>query len=156
MISETDKAYAAGIIDGEGSLCFDMASGTHVGVPKVYVAMTKREVVYWLKDNFNGYLRLYKNNYGPTYTWMLSGPGCQPFVEMIKPYLKLKVHQANVMLAFCATLRPQGGAGLRRGLDEKVLLLRLRLAETMKELNAKQKIASEEVAPSCESSEGGL
>ncbi len=138
-ISETDKAYAAGIIDGEGSLWFDMTSGTKVGVPKVCVMMTKPDVVDWFKLVFDGYHRKYKNNYGPTYGWMLSGPSCQPFLEMIKPYIKLKRPQLDVMLAFCATIRPQGGMFMSRSLDDKTLLYRLQLADLMKGLNAKQK-----------------
>lgn len=142
-----DIIYAASMMDGEGSFTIDLTTpGAPTGVVKAEVKMTKPEVIRWFSETFGGPCTPYKNSYGFVYTWRISGHAAVAFTKLVKPYLKLKEKQATVILAFGETMRPHGGKGMKRSLDEAVILYRLRLADVLKELNARQtKLVSQEV-----------
>src|SRR6266702_1035061 len=104
MLSETDKAYAAGIIDGEGSIMW--GGGRLV----VAVSMSKPDVINWLAEKFGGTLSGYENDGGnPMFSWKLWSGTCGPFLELIKPYVMLKIVQLEVGLAMASTYRKRGG-----------------------------------------------
>jgi hypothetical protein len=108
MIVETDYAYAAGLMDGEGSICirrYDYKKPGH-NLPAfslyVEIRMTNKEGVEFIKDTFGGCL----TNKGVTktgktiYDWKIYGNKAAAFLENILPYLKCKHRQANVAVKF--------------------------------------------------------
>ena len=108
MIVETDLAYAAGIMDGEGSICIRRhvyKTGVH-NIPSftVYaeIRMTNWEAVSFVYDTFGGHL----TEKGLTkkgkiiYDWKIYSKKAVCFLEMIKPYLKCKHRQAAIAASF--------------------------------------------------------
>lgn len=108
IISETDKAYAAGIIDGEGSVCIrryvHKTPGHHIPSFSLYVEirMTNREAVEFIHAVFGGCLK----SKGTTktgkviYDWKIYGNQAADFLRQVIPYLKCKKRQAAIAIRF--------------------------------------------------------
>jgi hypothetical protein len=102
MTEETDKAYIAGIIDGEGSITVYSYSDIAYIKPLVNVTNTNKELLLWLKDNYRG--SIYKqaskgSTYKTCYRWQLWG--CHRILPMLRdvyPFLRLKKEQAYLLL----------------------------------------------------------
>jgi len=55
--------YLAGIIDGEG--CISLAkNGCARKYIKIVVVNTSKDLIFWLKENFDGWIRLNKSKIG--------------------------------------------------------------------------------------------
>lgn len=108
MIKNTDLAYAAGYIDGDG--CF------HIGKymqknrlsPKfpvgLIISSAHSEVLIWFKEMFGGTYHptnaTQPKNHSPMYNYTLRKSKAIPFIQNILPYLVEKVAEANLTIAF--------------------------------------------------------
>lgn len=111
-VSQTDLAYAAGIIDGEGYVFLihaprkDRANGSnHYGVR---VRMLDPEAIGFLHATFGGTLRIAKPSgraKSPVFEWYLSAKKSVLFLQSLLPYLKVKRHQADLVIMFSKTIR---------------------------------------------------
>lgn len=107
--------YLAGIIDGEGCVKFKMSGGT-AGNKKRYprarcvVTNTSKKLIYWLKDNFGGNVRIVKReelkgynkgkgNRKTQYHWRLRYGEIKKIFPQIIPYLIIKKKEAKQSLA---------------------------------------------------------
>lgn len=103
-IPEIDRAYAAGILDGEG--CVHVAKNNAKRLRKPYhqlrvmVSMTDQSPVIWLAERFGGsvYTKVHtaptKAHWRPLHMWTLVGRQAHAFLEKVLPYLKVKRQQA--------------------------------------------------------------
>jgi hypothetical protein len=107
--SLTDLAYAAGIIDGEGSILILRGVGyNRKGEPykrygcRVSVSMTDKLVPEWLHKNFGGsfYFRQMKGAWKDQHIWMITNRNVRLFIAAIKPFLKTKSKQADLVLEY--------------------------------------------------------
>jgi len=111
-----DLAYAAGIIDGEGSIYIGFGSerGRRNYRTIIEVANTKLELLFWLRDRFGGSVpptcrKGPSLRARPVWRWTLAG--LAPITRMLEgilPYLVLKRAQAVLALEFAAT-KEKGG-----------------------------------------------
>lgn len=129
-----DLAYAAGIVDGEGTININ---GFQQGGPgcmqlQFYVSMIHTGALQLLSELFGGDVKLYTNSNGnPIYRWGLTGSSCEiPLIQLI-PFLRVKKRQAEIALALIST---SVGSGQKHS-DENVLI-RQRLLELMREANS--------------------
>jgi len=108
MIVETDLAYAAGLMDGEGSICIRehtyKTPGHNIPSFSLYVEirMTNKEGVEYIKSVFGGSLKskgLTKTG-KVIYDWKIYSNKAAKFLEIISPYLKCKHRQAKVAIRF--------------------------------------------------------
>jgi len=106
--SNTDLAYAAAMVDGEGYVGITMQRqgkykrGYGLRV-MVQVNMTDYEIPCWLYSNFGGCLRpskSYKAGAKDLWVWNASSQIALRFLLQIRPYLKLKAAQADICIAF--------------------------------------------------------
>ena len=97
---DCDWAYAAGIIDGEGSISIHRKQKSFVLA--VQVGVTDLILVDWMWITFGGNI----NHYQPpgdrkeVFIWKLHGTKAQEFIRGIMPYLKLKIEKAELALTF--------------------------------------------------------
>lgn len=100
--AETDLAYAAGIIDGEGcvSICrTGRSNGKYSYVPKVVVSMTDKEAIEWMASTLGGNMSSTKLRSGKTiYSWHLYGPKLLVVMPKLMPYLRVKKMQAELTI----------------------------------------------------------
>jgi hypothetical protein len=126
--SETDLAYAAGYLDGEG--CFTIGSNWRI---QVCCTNTCREAIQWLYDTFGGNMSGPKEgrkaNWRPTYFWRASNLVAKELLPALMPYLREKKPQAELLLKMHDTMTTTG-----RRLPPEVLAERNRIKQEVKEL----------------------
>ena len=110
-LKETERAYLAGIIDGEGSIMLCKVNDRHVRVrsqyryrPVISVGMTDPTVIKWLSSLFKSECREILDPRGnmrlPFYRWMASHKKALKFAKLILPYLKVKKEQAKLLIEY--------------------------------------------------------
>ena len=98
--NETDLAYAAGYLDGEG--CFQWNGNT----VSVTVDNTYPNTLMWLKRMFGGSVgRLNRKdeNCRTTYRYRIFGFGAASLSQKVLPYLQEKAEQAKILIKIRST-----------------------------------------------------
>ncbi len=140
--TDLDKAWAAGIIDGEGSiLVVPQPAYSSRQNWRLEVAVTNSDLrmLFRLKERWGGG-KIHEHNrrkerpvhWKPTWDWRLGGRSCAPFLTDILPYLVCKREQAEIGLLFIATTV---GRGFGNRLSDTSLEERRHMYESIKELN---------------------
>lgn len=106
---EADKAYAAGLIDGEGTILithYKPWRNRHEGYRLVVeLGMCDSVAPMWLQLRFGGRLKQYsrpKTTMRPVYRWNLTDSKAAAFLTAIMPYLKTKRAQAEIAVEYQA------------------------------------------------------
>lgn len=91
-MTDTEKAYIAGIIDGEGSISLTKQSSNQHPSPVVSVASTDLELLEWLQKTIGSGTIIKKKNYNPTrhkdsYTYSVIRNTAIDLLHDISPYL---------------------------------------------------------------------
>jgi hypothetical protein len=136
--STVDRAYTAGMVDGEGSIQINASVPTKGG--KAYWSLTVQitgvgvDFIRALRDVWGiGSITMWKPKLGRlAANWRIYSEEAEWFLRAIEPFLRLKREHALVALEF-RTLVGSGPHSLTPELSEQ----RSRLAEQMRELNAK-------------------
>lgn len=102
MNEEIDMAYAAGILDGDGSFSIMKAHGKYY--PCIQLSNAFEGMSKWLYEKFGGSLRVKKPqqlHHKVFYVWSVRGmQGCKDLIEKIEFNLALKRKQAKLMWDF--------------------------------------------------------
>ncbi len=126
IVTETDKAYAAGLIDGEGCISISRVNykrtsrktGGSSIAGTLHIAMTDRAAVDYVRQAFGNvgreattdkserYARL---GWKPTYHWVLSTQQAAAVLKEVLPYLRVKRRQAELLIKL-ADMRASTGA----------------------------------------------
>ncbi len=133
-LSETDKAYLAGLIDADGYITIKKHRNT--AYPEVGVAQTKHDALEWMAEILDGvvsfHTRRRKGNPGYHQRQMivrLHGTRAQRLCEALLPYLKIKKAQAEIIRRFPCDVRSTG-------LTEKINRIRLSLRKEIQGMNS--------------------
>lgn len=141
-MTPVELAYAAGIMDGEGTISIGRgrANGRTFLRPVVNVANTDWRILEWFRERFGGSIttnltRLVRPEHHKVCgRWNLCGMAVtEEFVRQLLPFLLLKRAQAEVLLAFCATKKPRKGS--KKYLDSDTQVRRISLHTEMSALN---------------------
>jgi hypothetical protein len=111
MIADTDAAYLAGLIDGEGSVGIVRQKRSHHAF--VYVYGTNRVVLDWACGIFGGYIharsqRQVEASLGskPQFVWQVIGNRkARPLIDAIIPYVRIKRGRISVIKDFLDTFQ---------------------------------------------------
>lgn len=103
-LTETEKAYLAGLFDGEGCVGY-YKRGSHKGVPyhsaSVHICMTDSRPVKWVMEKVghgNISFSIKSGNRHNVYSWQLSHQShVREFLLAIRPYLLLKADQVDLL-----------------------------------------------------------
>lgn len=100
-LSETDKAYIAGLFDGEGSVGWYEKSRTLT----VLVCNTNFKALKWLQDHISyGTVNIKyenRNDWQNMWEWKIhSRQHVREFLSLIRPYLIIKADQVDLLLSF--------------------------------------------------------
>lgn len=132
-LSETDKAYLAGLIDGEGCLIMDGASDRMIR-PKLQLIMTDQTLVEWVGHVWGTPVRRFAKHraqphHKDQFRTTLTGMRAVDAIRVIYPYMRLKQRQADIFVEWSKT-------SARLKVDrEWVQALRLDLKRQMHVLN---------------------
>lgn len=118
IVSETELAYAAGILDGEGNIAIRLRHNQH-GVKYhslvVTVGSTDLVLIDWMHERFGGTKRInqrgeQKPQHKQLHVWQVNTLEAETFLAAVRPYLVIKGEQARLGLALRARI---GAAGVR-------------------------------------------
>lgn len=107
-MTDIDKAYIAGLFDGEGCICIALKK-TNMKYPRVIllvtIANTNKDVLLWCKEVIgNGSVNLnYEvkgENRKPCSLFSISYKPAMLFLKDILPFLKIKKERANLAVKF--------------------------------------------------------
>ena len=121
-----EKAYLAGIIDGEGSIMLTRFHNNQHPAPCVTISSTSYELLQWIFVKA-GYGRIItKKNYNPeihknSYTYVTRYDEAISLLELIEPYLIIeqKKFRAQLILNGYKKLTPRNGRYSEKLLKEK-------------------------------------
>lgn len=111
MLKKETLAYAAGLIDGEGSILLHRSKKWRT--PVLSVTSTSIELLTWLKDNFGGIVRD-KNekrpNHSRAFEWRLSSSATLALLPAILPYLRerKKIERVRHILQYYTLAKAEG------------------------------------------------
>jgi len=136
MVSETDRAYLAGIIDGEGSIGIDNHGGVRSPSVRISITNTNVNLLAELKAIWGGWLsscRTKKFGWKSCSDLIFAGKPSSEILEAAQPYLKAKKEQCQVALQFNKTVSSSNTKGVpidiqtyRQDLRKKMLELNKR------------------------------
>lgn len=99
-ITEAERAYLAGILDGEG--CFTIGRCRTSYVPRIIVVNTNKELITWLQRNFGGdYSRSSvkgRPTWKPRYSWRVSHRSAFQVAELAHDFMRVKRKQARLFI----------------------------------------------------------
>lgn len=104
-LSEPEKGYLAGIIDGEGTIGFSRRKykDRYVYFPRVSIANTSKTLIAWIAEklpSFNSYVSSREGSLGKKtcYCIILTGNRqCTVFLRELTPYLLIKRELAEIV-----------------------------------------------------------
>ena len=106
-------AYAAGIIDGEGSISLNKITGKNRRARyamRVVLGITDPYLPLFFQETFGGNVWITKHQnpkHKDTWFWSLSAKRAVPFLTGILPYLRIKLPQAELALRWQARKHPR-------------------------------------------------
>lgn len=123
-LSDLEKSYIAGFIDGEGCLTIsrhpskDGTKNPYKYSPWISVTNTNLEVMVWLKDITGlGHISLksFRNiRHKDAYHWAIWSNQAFQLLEVLQPFLKVKAPQCKLLLEFYKRKRNPGKVGLTK------------------------------------------
>ncbi len=113
-LSDTEAAYAAGILDGEGSIYLARIHASRWPSPTVSVASTDRELLEWLCTRVGGTIiqkRIYQPQHSRSFDWKLTDRRALSFLEIVRPFLVIqrKIERADLLLNDYLSCTPRNG-----------------------------------------------
>lgn len=113
-MSKITPEYAAGLIDGEGSV---MLTRDHVGrwrTPRVSITSTTIEFLEAMKDTYGGYISRHTSktaNWKQAWVWAVNGNACLEMLADIVPYMLEPKKKARTwhLLVHYKNLTPRNG-----------------------------------------------
>ena len=107
-LSEVDKAYIAGLLDGEGCIGYYNASNKSPNRPPYYhasvnICNTDPRPILWLQEvtgiGRSAITTFKDGKRRPAYQWQIGRKKqVQQFLEVVRPYLRIKDKQADVLV----------------------------------------------------------
>jgi hypothetical protein len=106
--TEKELAYLAGIIDGEGSFCLHNF-GTHRFGSGLAIGNTDLRLMEWIHSHFGGVVRAERRTsakWKQIWRWTAKASEIEAITRAVLPYLIVKRQQAELLLAYRATVAP--------------------------------------------------
>lgn len=151
MITDIDKAYLAGMIDGEGAIYIckyvrkdhGRVYSVNSFIADVSISNTNLAVIEWMQSLWGGYLNARKpreSRYRINYQLVWRRDAALRIIEDVLPYLRIKKVQAKLCKAMINYINnhpmPTGHAGSNI-IKKQIFETRNRMSEAMTKLNHK-------------------
>lgn len=108
VLKDAREAYAAGLVDGEGSIgVYAIKRGKYTRYDlKFSLKMTDMKTISWLNRKYGGSISKPKSsgNRKQGYSWQLSGKSAHGFLKKVFPFLITKEEQALLGIQFYENL----------------------------------------------------
>lgn len=146
-LSSSDLAYAAGLFDGEGHICiyYSTSGRTKKSYPRyglrVQIGQTEIAAIKWMHETFGGNVTRsrhkisYKSGNHERWNWTVATGRAAQFLRATRPFLKLKGDEADIAIAFQASMMITG----RQTLPENVVAFRKDCYEEIRAIRHKKR-----------------
>jgi hypothetical protein len=132
-LDEVEKAYLAGIVDGEGTVSLMKHHRNETPAPLVAVANNNLQLLRWIKDKIGGVIVSKKKrlpHHRNSYTWSIRQDRAIRFLDEIKFYLIVKKQQAELITTVYKSVTHRAGK-----YTPKMLAKKNKLVAKIRELN---------------------
>lgn len=141
-LSEIQLAWAAGIIDGEGTVSFTVRKPKDVQKSKriqpiVEVEITNKEIVFLFQKWFGGFIwyrKKRKEKWAGIWLWRVTSRKALVCLQLVFPYLRIKKSQAEIIFEFYNLGIYCGAKDFAKS---KIMMKRERLLDLIRFLNLK-------------------
>lgn len=130
---ELEKAYVAGIVDGEGTVTLMKHHKNETPIPYVSVANNNLQLLQWIKHRCGGLIaskKKYQPHHGDSYVWSVRHDRALRFLKEIVKYLIVKKPQAALILSKYKSVTHRAGKYTPKMLSDK-----MKLVARIRELN---------------------
>ncbi len=139
-LTATEKAYIAGIIDGEGCIGIYRTGGKRKDAARlslrVMVGMTDKDILYWLKETTGvggvWHHAFPKGNRKESWQWAVRSRQAAELLFELVPYTRVKEEQSIIALTFANTMSLVPGC---HRLSKATVRKREELAAQIRKLN---------------------
>ena len=122
-----EKAYIAGIIDGEGTVTLSRAHANETPSPKVSVANNSLPLLKWIKDKAGSGVIITRSQrepqHGIQYVLDISDNAALELLAEIKGYLIIKKSHADLLVSRYKAVTSRNGRYTKKLLAEKMELV---------------------------------
>ncbi len=127
-----ERAYLAGIIDGEGTITLSSAHGNETSSPKVSVANNSLQLMQWIKTKTGSGVLSQRGKrepqHGTQYVLDISNNAALNLLAELKQYLIIKKTHAELLLSRYKAVTPRNGRyTAEMSLQKKRLVEEIRL-----------------------------
>ena len=132
-MKEVEKAYIAGIVDGEGTVSLLKHRKNETPTPNVTVANNNLTLLQWIREKVGGTISSKKKrlpNHNNSYAWSVRQDRAIRFLTEIHDYLIVKKEQAELILKDYKAVTHPAGKYTAEMLEKKN-----KLVEKIRELN---------------------
>ena len=122
--SEAELAYFAGIIDGEGCFTLRRSKRQRFGALSLQVGNTDVLLMQWIHAHFGGSLNLEQRRqakHQSVWRWIAASADLETLLQRLIPYLITKKRQAELTLAYRATLNAVSTSRRGRGVGRSTV-----------------------------------
>ena len=143
-LTTTQKAYLAGLIDGEGYIYFRRRSGDSKWWGGVQINITNKKIISTLLEWVGGGTPIWNKGsenkkWMPRYRWEIGAKDSEKLLNQIKRYMIIKKENAELYLKYRKTFKGRKyGRGVR--VSSQVEKERFELVKQYREMMAKQTV----------------
>ncbi|MEW5758266.1 MAG: hypothetical protein AB1755_02170 [Candidatus Omnitrophota bacterium] len=125
-LKEVEKAYLAGIVDGEGTVTLMRHHRNETHTPYVSVANNNLKLLKWIKIKIGGVVISKKkrmSHHNNSYAWYVCQNRAIDFLNEIKRYLIIKKPQADLITEKYKSVTNRAGKYTKALLNKKMRLV---------------------------------
>ncbi len=125
-MEEVEKAYLAGIVDGEGTVTLTRHRKEETPGPRVAVANNNLRLLEWIKSRVGGVIvskKKRKPHHSDSYAWYAQQDRALRFLDEIKKYLIIKKPHADLILQKYKSVTHRAGKYTPEMLSKKMRLV---------------------------------
>lgn len=113
-MTDIEKGYLAGLIDGEGSVMLMATGAGKYKVPQVSVASTDYEIMSFLKEHLGGTISkkpTYAEHHKDSWTWKVTHNKAIELLKIIEPFMLIpkKKKRARLIIEKYKEVTPRNG-----------------------------------------------
>ena len=121
-MDKVEKAYLAGIIDGEGTVTLSKHHKNETPGPEVSVANNNLKLLKWIQKQTGGVIcskKKYRTHHHDSYAWHIRQDRALCFLNGIKDFLIIKKQQAELITKEYKSVTQRAGRYTPKMLEEK-------------------------------------
>ncbi len=125
-MKEAEKAYLAGIIDGEGTVTLARNRKNETPSPSVTVANNNLELLEWIKGLVGGTIiskKKHKAHHSDSYAWAMRSDKAIQLLKDVRQYLIVKKPQADLIINKYKSVTHRAGKYTPEMLEKKTRLV---------------------------------